>query len=230
MIALLALLGLAVGAALPRVIAQIPDREPAEGEPRPASYRELAAMTGLPVVLAAGTAGAWSLLAVARADLGGALGAFLLVAALGAAMVYIDIREHRLPDWLTIPAFAGAAVALGVAAAAGGDWSAYGRAWAAAAVSLVVFLLLAVLRPSDLGLGDVKLAAVIGLVLGWISWPVVVFGIFGAFVIGAVAGLALLVAGRAGRRTAIPFGPAMLLAALIAAVWGQSITDAYLGL
>ncbi|NEE01342.1 prepilin peptidase [Phytoactinopolyspora halotolerans] len=186
-------------------------------------------MSGLRPLLAAGTAAAWALLGVARDDLGAALPAYLVVAALGAAMVYVDIREHRLPDWLTFPALAAAAATLAIAAGVDGAWDAYGRACAAAAVSFAFFLVLALLRPSDLGLGDVKLAAVVGLLLGWIGWPVLVVGIFGAFLIGGVVGVVLLTAGRAGRRSAIPFGPPMLLATLAVTVWGDSIAATYLG-
>lgn len=235
MIALLAGVGLLVGAGLPLLIARIPDREPAgsgppDGERPVTPYRELASGRMLPAALAVTTAGAWALVGLARADLGAATAAYLLVATLGVAMTYVDVREHRLPDWLTLPAFAGAAVALGVVAAVSGEWGPYGRAWAAAAASLVFYLTLALLRPSDLGLGDVKLGVVLGFLLGWIGWPVLVLGVFAAFVVGAVVGLALMIVGNAGRRSAIPFGPPMLAGALVAVVWGQPIVDAYLGL
>nr|WP_281352478.1 A24 family peptidase [Phytoactinopolyspora alkaliphila] len=167
---------------------------------------------------------------LARAELSSALPAFLLVGALGVAMAYVDIREHRLPDWLTYPALVGAAVALAVAAGVDGEWGAYARAWAGAGACVAFYLFLAVLRPSDLGLGDVKLSAVIGLLLGWIGWPVLIFGVFSAFVVGALLGLLLIVAGRAGRRSAIPFGPPMLVGMVLAVVWGQTLVDAYLTL
>lgn len=230
MIPLLAGAGLVVGAALPFVIAQIPDREPADGELTPTPYRDLARGRGLPMILAVVTAATWVLIGLAESDLGAATTAYLLVAALGVAMAYIDVREHRLPDWLTLHAFAAAAIALGVAAVVDGEWGAYGRAWLAATAALAFYLLLALLRPADLGLGDVKLAASIGLLLGWISWPVLVFGIFAGFVVGALVSIVLLATRRAGRRTAIPFGPAMLAGALVAVVWGETIVDAYLGL
>lgn len=222
--------GLVTGAALPWLIARIPDRAPSDGE-RPATpYRELAAPRTLPVLLAVVTAGTWALVSLARSELGGAAAAYLLVYALGVAMVYVDVREHRLPDWLTLPALGGAALALGVAAATTGEWGAYGRAWAGAGASLIFYLLLALMRPSDLGLGDVKLGAVLGLLLGWIGWSVLVVGVFGGFVIGALIGVVWMILGSAGRRSAIPFGPPMLAGALIAVVWGEAIVDAYLGI
>ncbi|WP_166350412.1 prepilin peptidase [Phytoactinopolyspora limicola] len=222
--------GLVVGAVLPWVIAWIPDRSPDEDEPPPTPYRELAAARGLPVILAVCTAAAWALIGVASSDLGAATTAFLVVAAMGVAMAYVDIREHRLPDWLTVPALVAAAIALAGAAAVDDSWARYGRAWAGAGVVLAFYLLLVLLRPADLGLGDVKLAAVLGLLLGWIGWPVLVFGVFAGFVVGALLAAGLLLAGRAGRRTSIPFGPAMLLGALVAVVWGEPLVDAYLAL
>ncbi|AYY13445.1 prepilin peptidase [Actinobacteria bacterium YIM 96077] len=234
MIALLAVSGLVAGAMLPWIIARIPDRPPAEGT-RPASsyssYRDLAARRGLPVILALATCASWTLIGWSGTDLGVATTAvYALVAALGVAMAYIDIREHRLPDWLTFPALGVAAIGMAAAAALSGQWTDYGRAWAGAVAAVAFYLVLALLRPSDLGLGDVKLAGTIGLLLGWISWPVLIFGIFAGFVVGALVGVVLLVLGRAGRRSAIPFGPAMLVGALIAVTWGESVVEAYLAL
>lgn len=223
-----AALGLLAGALLPRLIALIPDRPPAPDEPARTPYRTLAEGRQVQLVLAAVTAAAWALLAAGR-GLGADLPAFLLVAALGAAMAYIDVGEHRLPDWLTYPAFGGCAVLLAVAAAASGEWAGYGRAWLGALALTAGFLVLALLRPGELGLGDVKLAASLGLLLGWIGWGHVVLGAFAAFLLGGLYSVGLLVAGRANRRSQIPFGPFMLIGALIAIVWGTGLLGAYLG-
>lgn len=207
--------GLVVGALLPTAIARIPDRAPAGDSPPPTPYRELAAAPRLSWWLAVATALVWALLAVARDDSRADLPAYLVVGALGVAMAYVDLREHLLPDWLTYTSLAAAAALLTGAAVATQDWSAYGRAWAGAAACLVFYLLLALLRPADLGLGDVKLAAVLGLLLGWVGWYTVVLGVFLGFLVGGVIGMVLLAAGR-GRRTALPFGPPMLMGALAA--------------
>lgn len=232
--AVLAVAGLAVGAMLPRVIAAIPDRTPVtETDEPPATpptpYRELAAGRRLPYVLAVVTAVVWAVVTVAADWSVPEAAAYLVVAALGVAMAFVDLREHRLPDWLTLPALAAGAVGLGVAAMSQGEWGAYGRAWLGAAAVGAFYLVLALLRPADLGFGDVKLALVIGLMLGWLGWSTVVTGVFLGFLLGGLAGVVLLAAGRAGRRTAIPFGPFMLAGALAAIVWGQWLVDAYLG-
>lgn len=223
MIAVVAGLGLLVGALLPRLISRIPDRVPAAGEPAPTPYRDLAGAPRLALILAVATAGVWALVALARIDNVEDLPAYLVVGALGVAMAYVDLREHRLPDWFTLPALAGAAVLLGAAAAGTGEWGTYGRAGAAAAACLGFYFVLVLIRPAELGLGDVKLAAVLGLLLGWVGWSTVILGVFLGFLVGGVVGIGLLVAGRAERHSSIPFGPAMLVGALLALLWAQYI-------
>ena len=70
--------------------------------------------------------------------------------------------------------------------------------------------------PSGMGFGDVKLAAVLGIALGWLGWGPFVVGAFSAFLLGGLFSIALLVIGRAGRKTGIPFGPWMILGAVLA--------------
>lgn len=208
-----------------------PAHEPVRSEvpvaDAPTPYRTLAAAPHLAWYLAAATAALWATLAAGGWD--AALPAVLLVAGLGVAMAYIDVREHRLPDWLTYPAFGGAAVALAGAAVATGGWSSYGRAWAAAAALSAAFLVLALIRPGELGLGDVKLAASLGLLLGWIGWGHLVLGVFLSFALGGIYSAVLLILRRAGRRTAIPFGPFLLAGTFVAIAWGDALLDAYLG-
>ncbi|PSL02063.1 leader peptidase (prepilin peptidase)/N-methyltransferase [Haloactinopolyspora alba] len=223
MTAALAAAGLLAGALLPWVIARIPDRAPADGDPAPTPYAELATAPRLALLLGVAGAVVWGLIGLTGLD-PVELPAYLLVATLGVAMAYIDLREHRLPDWLTLPSLAGAAVLLAMAAATGPEWTGYGRAWAAAGVCFAFFLVLAILRPADLGLGDVKLAAVLGLLLGWVNWSTVLLGMFCGFLVGGIGGVALLVTGRATRRSSIPFGPAMLVGALVALLWVEVTT------
>jgi len=218
----LAAAGLLAGLMLPQVIARIPDRAPADDEPEPTPYAELARAPRLALLLGVTAAVVWALVGFTGLE-AVELPAYLLVATLGVAMGYIDLREHRLPDWLTLPALAGAAVLLAVPAVLDSDWSAYGRAWVAAGACFVFYLVLVLLRPADLGFGDVKLAAVLGLLLGWVGWPTVVLGVFCGFLVGGVVGVVLLSTGRAGRRSSIPFGPPMLVGALIALVWVEFV-------
>lgn len=219
--------GLVAGALLPRAIGLIPDRPAAAGEPTRMPYRDLAATPRLWLLLAVLAGASWALLAAGRGAVA-ELPAYLFVAGVGVAMGYVDVREHRLPDWLTYPAFGGAAMLLAMAAAATGEWGAYGRAWLGALALAGGFLLLAIIRPADLGLGDVKLAGSLGLLLGWIGWSHVVLGAFASFLLGGLYSALLLATRRAGRRSEIPFGPFMLVGALLTVVWGAHALDAYL--
>jgi len=69
--------------------------------------------------------------------------------------------------------------------------------------------------PGALGMGDVKLAALLGLYLGWLGWSTVLTGAVAGFVVQAALALVLLAARRVGRRDALPFGPAMLVGAAL---------------
>jgi len=79
-----------------------------------------------------------------------------------------------------------------------------------------------------MGFGDVKLAGVLGGYLAWLGWGELVVGAFAAFLLGGLAGILLMVLRRAGRKSHIPFGPWMLLGALIAILWGGALADLYL--
>ncbi|MFG2294862.1 prepilin peptidase [Streptomyces sp. NPDC048603] len=135
-------------------------------------------------------------------------------------LVMVDLAVHRLPDVLTLPLAGGLAVGLGVVAlvpGAGGSWrgALLGGAGLGAA-----YLVLHLINPGGLGLGDVKLALALGVALGWYGWGVWAAGAFLGFLYGALHGLALLLARRAGARTAFPFGPAMTAGALTGVLMG----------
>ena len=70
--------------------------------------------------------------------------------------------------------------------------------------------------PAGMGFGDVKLAGVLGAVLGYLSWSALAVGAFAGFVLGAIGGIAIMAIGRGGRKTAVPFGPFMIAGALVA--------------
>jgi leader peptidase (prepilin peptidase)/N-methyltransferase len=128
----------------------------------------------------------------------------------------IDVDVHRLPNPIVLPSYLVAGVLLVPAVVAGGDWGAVGRALAAMAAVWAFYLVLALIYPGGMGLGDVKLAGLLGLYLGWLGWGSVLVGVFSAFLAGGLAGGLLLLTGRAGRKSAMPFGPFMLGGAFLA--------------
>jgi len=165
-------------------------------------------VTGLVAVLLgalAGLAAGWSAL----------LPALIALALCAAPLVVIDLQLHRLPDRLVLAAAILAAALLALAAFVRGDWSAYLRALAAAAAVLAALFVLALISPSSFGLGDVKLGAVLGAYLGWFGWRYVYWGIAVGFVLGAVVALGLIATRRATMKTALAFGPMLVLGTLL---------------
>ena len=158
------------------------------------------------------------------------LAAFLYLGAVGVALALIDLAERRLPDALVLPSYAVGIALLGVAAALGEDAASFLRALAGMVLLFAAYFALAVAYPAGMGFGDVKLAGVLGLYLGWLGWATLAVGGFLAFLLGGVVGAALLAVRRAGRKSAIPFGPFMLLGVLLAVLWGNQLAGAYAGL
>ncbi|MEV1146273.1 A24 family peptidase [Micromonospora sp. NPDC049799] len=148
------------------------------------------------------------------------LPAFLLLAGLAVPLALVDLRVLRLPDPLVGAAFLGGVVLLVVATAAAQSVTSLARAGAAGLACGASYLTLALLPRSQLGFGDVKLGAVLGLYLGWLGWPVVVTGVLLAPLVNLPLVVGLLIVRRAGRRTLVPYGPAMLAAAVAAVVVG----------
>ncbi len=158
----------------------------------------------------------------------------LVVLTVAAALVVTDLTLMRLPDSLTYPLYPVAAIGLVVAAAASG--ATFGSApWLRALLSALVWALFYVvlfligpifLGKQSMGLGDVKLAPVLGLLLGWVGWGASLSGLFAGFVVGAFAGIAL----RVSRGQAFPYGPFLLAGALIGLLFGQAIGGGYLRL
>lgn len=146
------------------------------------------------------------------------LPAYLILAAASALLAVVDLQHRRLPDVILGP-FAVAALALLTVAALGqGTWEPLVRALTGAAILFVCYLMLALISPGGLGMGDVKMAGVLGLYLAYLGWRALILGAAGGFAIAAVVGIGLLATHRADRETMVPFGPAMLLAAMIAVI------------
>ena len=136
----------------------------------------------------------------------------------GAAVVLagVDLASHRLPDRVTYPAAVVCAALLLVDAAVTGTGPALLRAAVAAVVTLAVAAAARLVSPAGFGLGDVKLLGLLGLVLGWAGWGVLMAAVFLGFLAGALGSLVLMAVGRAGWRTAVPFGPPLLAGAYVA--------------
>lgn len=192
------------------------------GEPIAARYPLVEAGTGaLFALLAAWIGWSWVLPAV------------LYLAAVAVALALIDLDVHRLPDAIVLPSYlVGAALLVLASWNPGGasDWGALVRAAIGGAALLVFYFAAALAYPAGMGLGDVKLAGVLGMYLAWFGWGAFAVGAFGAFLLGGLFALGLVVSRRAGRKSGIPFGPWMLAGAFVGIVVGEMAWSSYLGL
>ncbi|MFU8851325.1 prepilin peptidase [Micromonospora sp. SL1-18] len=148
-----------------------------------------------------------------------ALLVFLLVAAVGLALALVDLACLRLPDPLVALAAGCGGLGLVAVALLTGTLGRLFPALAGAAVSFGGYVLLALLPGSRLGFGDVKLAAALGLPLGWLGWPTLALGLLLPHLLNGVVVLALLAARKVRRDTALPFGPAILVGAWLAVLF-----------
>ncbi|MCR6494603.1 A24 family peptidase [Cellulomonas sp. P24] len=163
-------------------------------------------------------------------DLAWAAPAYLYLAAVAVALALIDIDTHRLPNAIVLPSIPVMLLLLGAASAVTGDWSRLGTSVLGGVVLFALYAAMVVAYPRGMGLGDVKLAAVIGVALGWLGWGPLAVGAFAAFLLGGGFSVTLLALRRANRKTALPFGPWMLAGAGVGIAAGAPLWSAYLGL
>ena len=157
-----------------------------------------------------------------------ALPAYLVLVFLTVALTFIDIDTHTLPNVIVLPAYPVMIALLVVASAGTGDWWALGRALISGALLWVFYFVLAIAWPGGMGFGDVKLAGVVGLSLGWLGWGALVVGGFGAFILGGVLSGVLIALGRVGRKDGLPFGPCLLAGAFVGVFFGERLWSLYL--
>jgi leader peptidase (prepilin peptidase) / N-methyltransferase len=169
-----------------------------------------------PYPLAAEAAAGLALaVAAARAASVWELAALAWLALIAVPLAFTDLAVHRLPDPLTAAAFTGTLALLTAAALAGHQPGHLARAAIGAAVLSCFYLVLCLIRPGEMGLGDAKLAASIGAVLGWISWQAILTGTFTAFILAAAYGGVLLATHRATHTSHLPLGPFIVLGAIV---------------
>ena len=157
-----------------------------------------------------------------------ALPGFLLFGWLLLVVAVIDLHTRRIPNRLTYPLTPTLLVLLGAAALLDGTPGMALRALAAGIGAFALLLVLALLNPRGMGMGDVKLAAFIGIGLGYLGWGQVWLGLFAGFLLGGVLAGLLLTLRLRTRKDHIPFGPSLALGAVVALLAGQPIIAAYL--
>jgi leader peptidase (prepilin peptidase)/N-methyltransferase len=143
---------------------------------------------------------------------------------LGVALGAVDIRYHRLPDALTLPAIPITMLVVAVT-----EWRRpeVGNAVTALVVAAVLsglFLLLATVAPSGMGRGDVKLVPSLAMMTGYVSVAAAVLGVVVAFVLGAAWAVVGLASRRMTMKTAIPFGPFLLAGCWLVLLFPDAVT------
>jgi leader peptidase (prepilin peptidase)/N-methyltransferase len=156
-----------------------------------------------------------------------ALPAFLWFVAVAIALALIDLETGRLPDAIVLPAYPVLAGLLTLSAFLAGDSAALLRAVVGAVASFAVYYAIALARPDGMGFGDVKTAGIIGGMLAFVSYPVLLVGVAAAFLLGATTGVAVLLSRRASRSSRIPFGPFMVAGAMASLFVGAPLAQAY---
>lgn len=151
------------------------------------------------------------------------LPAYAYMSAMSVSLGLIDLKYKLLPNRYVLPSLPIAVVLLALAALKNGIWGSFLNAILGGAAMFILYLIMALISPAGIGMGDVKLGAVLGIFLGFLGWDAWFIGLFAAFLIGGLAGLILLISGKAKRTSTIPFGPPMLVGALITVFWGESL-------
>jgi leader peptidase (prepilin peptidase)/N-methyltransferase len=148
------------------------------------------------------------------------LPAYLYLAVVGSLLAYVDIAVKRLPDPFTLPTYLIGPALLGIAVLTGGHPVRLGHAFLGLAVLWALYAVQHLAAPGTIGWGDVKLAGVLGLYLGWLGAPAWWLGVLAGFVLGGLYAAGLLIARRGTRKTELPFGPFMLAGAMIGILVG----------
>lgn len=202
------MVGLAVGVLLRRRLASAGYRLPDENA--------LPARRAWWLVPAVGLVGALLWAAVVQSESAYIAGVFAVAGWVMVALAFIDLDVHRLPDAIQLPSIPILLVLLTIGAVVGDHWSWLLRA-VAAGIALFAFYFVLLLLPSGFGFGDVKLAGLLGLLLGWLDWATVIRATFATFIVGGVVAIGLMLRGR-GRDSEFAYGPSMLAGAVIAIV------------
>ena len=155
------------------------------------------------------------------------LPAYLYLAAVGITLLMIDVDLRQLPNSIVLPSYVISVLLLMPAGAVHGDWSQTVRALTGMAALWAIYFALAIAYPLGMSFSDANLAGLVGLYLGWLSWGAVLIGGFGAFLIGGAGGATLIATGRNDRATAVPFGSCLIAATALAVFLAVPIANWY---
>ncbi|HEX6248355.1 MAG TPA: A24 family peptidase [Nocardioidaceae bacterium] len=251
----MAAVGALLGWFVPALIARIPEPAPepggsdhsghpvdeagATGEPRsgtgtsPVAQEDEAKEPYVAIAALPGLAWKAALVSAAAAGLVGlrlgwdpALLVWVYIVPVGVALGLVDWRTRLLPTKVIAPSYAVVVALTLLAAALGGDWDSLLRAGWGWLVAGGTFFVLWFVYPRGLGYGDVRLSGVLGIALGYLGWAELLTGVYAGFLLGGVGGLLLSLL-RIVDRKAYPFGPFMLVGALVGVLAGPAVAAWY---
>lgn len=212
-----AVIGVPTGMFLNVVIERIPEKQPLrEAMPphRPVSAKEWWVVVGTVALFAA---------MGARWGNHWALPAYLLLVTSLLAISVIDLKLYIVPNRIVYPTLAAAIPLLVGAAVLIHDTDAIKTAAIGSAAAWFGLLVVHLIQPGGMGFGDVRLAAILGLYLGWINLRLVLWGMLAGFMLGAVVGLGLIAFGGRGRKEAVPFAPFLAAGTLLAILFSSRL-------
>jgi leader peptidase (prepilin peptidase)/N-methyltransferase len=216
LVALMAGIGLGVGVLLNAIVYRSQRRDSG-----PVSVRYVSVELGAAILFGALTM---------RFGLTAELPAYLYLVTVGVALTMIDFDLRRLPDAIILPSYVVTVVLLLPAGATSADWYAGVRALAGMAALLVLYFALALAYPNGLGFGDVKLAGLVGLYLGWLSWNALFLTAIGSLLIACVGGTAVQVTRQGTSAVAVRIAPCLVSAAVLAVFLTAPISNWYASL
>ena len=144
----------------------------------------------------------------------------------GVALAVVDWRTRLLPTKVIAPSYVVLVALVLLAGAVSGDWDSLLRAGWGWLIAGATFFVLWFVHPRGMGYGDVRLSGLLGMSLGYLGWGELVVGLYSAFLLGGVGGL-LLSALRIVDRKAYPFGPFMLVGAVVGVLLGPAVAAWY---
>lgn len=178
-----------------------------------------------PIVIELTNTGLYVLMAIRFEDMRAAIPAYCILMSVLLAQTWIDLKTKRLPREITYTGVVLGAIALTIAAVVLDEPERIWMMALGAAIALAAMWLIYAASRGGMGDGDVRLAPLLGLYLGWLNPGIVLPGLFFGFIAGAVVGVVMMAFDRAGRRTAVPFGPFLALGTVVAIFVGQHFVD-----
>lgn len=210
----------------PPVVAALPEPADPDDASGKISYRQIGDVPYL---------GLW--LSIAGAVVCGVLGwgvgwtpglpLWVYVGLLGVVLAYIDWRTRLLPTRLIAPSYGAVASLALMASVLSGDWHSLLRAAMGWAVAGGLFFILWFIYPKGMGYGDVRLSGILGIALGWLGWAPLVVGVYAGFLLGALGGATLVILRMVDRKR-YPFGPFMLVGAVVGVLAGPGLGAWYM--